>query len=338
VTAKYAIEDITDAASFAALEAEWWSLWQRCPSATPFQSPAWLLPWWRHFGPGSLRTVAIRQGGELVLLAPFYLEDGPLARRLLPVGISLSDYLDILVDPAVPEAVAALVTHLDGLDDWDRLELEELAPGASALALSPAARWSEESFAQSGCPTLLLRPEPLEDLLPRPKLRKIRMSRNRAERRGPWHIRCADGVEETMEGLNLLVALHGARWSMRGEEGVLNNEQVQAFQRATVPRLEAAGLLRIWILEFGEVAAAAVYELVGRDWVAGYLTGFSPEFEFESPGTLLLAHVIEHAAREGYRAFHFLRGQESYKYSWGAADRWNTKRSLIRQDRHHAAA
>ena len=23
---------------------QWWALWDRCPSATPFQSPAWLLP------------------------------------------------------------------------------------------------------------------------------------------------------------------------------------------------------------------------------------------------------------------------------------------------------
>src|SRR3954467_7238622 len=33
---------------------QWWALWDRCPSATPFQSPAWLLPWWRAFQPGGL--------------------------------------------------------------------------------------------------------------------------------------------------------------------------------------------------------------------------------------------------------------------------------------------
>ena len=30
-------------------------LWRRAPAATPFQAPAWLIPWWRHFGNGELR-------------------------------------------------------------------------------------------------------------------------------------------------------------------------------------------------------------------------------------------------------------------------------------------
>src|SRR4051794_35890653 len=36
----------------AALEPAWWALWRRSPAATPFESPAWLMAWWRHFSPG----------------------------------------------------------------------------------------------------------------------------------------------------------------------------------------------------------------------------------------------------------------------------------------------
>ncbi len=38
-----------------ALRREWRLLWQRCPTATPFQSPDWLIPWWRRYGDGRLR-------------------------------------------------------------------------------------------------------------------------------------------------------------------------------------------------------------------------------------------------------------------------------------------
>jgi CelD/BcsL family acetyltransferase involved in cellulose biosynthesis len=69
-----------------------------------------------------------------------------------------------------------------------------------------------------------------------------------------------------------------------------------------------------------------------------YLSGFDPERGHESPGTLLLAHSIETAIAEGATSFHFLRGREAYKYSWGAADRWNCRRSLIRISSHDAAA
>ena len=37
---------VEDEAGLEALAPEWWELWRRCPAATPFQSRAWLLPWW----------------------------------------------------------------------------------------------------------------------------------------------------------------------------------------------------------------------------------------------------------------------------------------------------
>ena len=69
-------EVIRQAEPFAALEAEWWELWRRVAAATPFQSPAWLIPWWRCFHPGELFVVTVRAAGRLVGLAPFYVEDG----------------------------------------------------------------------------------------------------------------------------------------------------------------------------------------------------------------------------------------------------------------------
>jgi hypothetical protein len=47
-----------------------------------------------------------------------------------------------------------------------------------------------------------------------------------------------------------------------------------------------------------------------------------------SPGTLLIAHAIEEVIREGAAIFDFLRGQERYKYFWGAGDAWSFVRRL----------
>src|SRR3954466_11916365 len=105
-------ETIDDMEALAALSPEWWDLWRRV-GATPFQSPAWLVPWWRHFHPGTLFCVTVRDEGRLVGVAPCYVEDGAWGRRILPLGISLSDYLDVLLDPrSEREAGAALVHHL----------------------------------------------------------------------------------------------------------------------------------------------------------------------------------------------------------------------------------
>jgi CelD/BcsL family acetyltransferase involved in cellulose biosynthesis len=40
-----------------------------------------------------------------------------------------------------------------------------------------------------------------------------------------------------------------------------------------------------------------------------YLSGFDPEFRFLSPGTLLLAGLVDEARNEGAIAVDFLRGQ-----------------------------
>ena len=41
-----------------ALFPDWDRLWREDRRATPFQSPRWLLPWWKHVGEGRLRTLA----------------------------------------------------------------------------------------------------------------------------------------------------------------------------------------------------------------------------------------------------------------------------------------
>ena len=106
-------EIIRTAAALEAIEPAWWELWRRARTATPFQSPAWLIPWWRHFAPGELTTAAAWRDSRLIGLAPFYREDGALGRRLLPLGISVSDYPDVLLDDGEAEAAGALVAALD---------------------------------------------------------------------------------------------------------------------------------------------------------------------------------------------------------------------------------
>src|SRR3712207_3081859 len=112
---------VEDAEAFAALAPEWWDLWRRTPAATPFQSPAWLVSWWRHFHPGDLFVLTVRHEKRLVGLAPCYIEHGRLGRRVLPVGISVSDYLDVLLDPAYGAAAGQAI--VDGMartaERWD---------------------------------------------------------------------------------------------------------------------------------------------------------------------------------------------------------------------------
>src|SRR5919205_457262 len=129
MSAGIAWRDISDPDELTALEPQWWTLWRHCATATPFQSPAWLLPWWDAFAPGPLRAIAGWSGARLVALAPFYLGTGTLGRRLLPLGISLSGYQDILVENGEPAILAALADQM-AESCWDACVLTEVRDDA----------------------------------------------------------------------------------------------------------------------------------------------------------------------------------------------------------------
>src|SRR5262249_47071185 len=101
-----------------AVEQAWWLLWERCARRTPFQSPGWLLPWYRAFRPGEPVAFAFWDAGRLVGIAPFYAKRETDGCHLQPFGTAVSDFLDILVEPGsedlVVEAFAAALAAETG--------------------------------------------------------------------------------------------------------------------------------------------------------------------------------------------------------------------------------
>ena len=308
---------LDDEAAIRALTPEWEALWRASPTATPFAHPAWLLAWWAAFGTGAPRVATRRQGGALCGVLPAYVLAEPGGRKLLPIGAGTTDYLDVLGDGAGP-LVAALLERA-GRDGVGRFDLMDVPDGSSVRALAPPAGWRVEWSAGAACPVLRIGDSPGTIL------RKLRMNRNRAERAGGW------AVEEAGPGgLDLLVRLHQARWQGAGEPGVLTDPAVLRCLHLALPALEAAGLLRLQALRVGGVAAAAILALLSPGRIYFYLSGYDAAQAFVSPGTLLLGAMLEQAAAEGRTEAHFLRGQEAYKYAWGAADRVNWNGSFTR--------
>ena len=88
--------------------------------------------------------------------------------------------------------------------------------------------------------------------------------------------------------------------------------------------------LRMYAIRLeGRIVAVFYGFSLGRT-VYYYLSGYDPSMEKLSVGTILVAHAIEQAVRDGAKTFDFLRGAEDYKYAWGAQDRWNKRRRLVR--------
>jgi CelD/BcsL family acetyltransferase involved in cellulose biosynthesis len=304
------------------LAPEWQRLWS-ASRASPFQSPAWLLPWWKHVGEGELASVALRRAdtGRLVGFAPLYIhtDPGSRCRHLFPLGIATTDRLDILALPGWTAAVgSALGPHLaDRGDTWDVFEAPQLADGAALLAVSWPRGFRPEVSEAEPNPVL-----PLPAALPANMAQNVAYYRRRAARAGEVVYERAE-ARSLADTLGTLDRLHARRWAGRQLPGVLREPGVLDWHREAAPHLLAAGLLRLLSLRIAGRAVAVLYLLAdatdvpGRRW-SYYIGGFDPEAASLSPGTLLVAHAIEQAQAEGAAVFDFLRGAEPYKQRWGA--------------------
>ncbi len=305
--------------------------WSSLARSSPFQSPEWLLPWWRQFGTGRPLVATVRADERLVGVLACYVLDAAHA-KLLPIGAGISDYLDALVAPDAPPETGTmlLATVLGGAPGAASCDLIDLPPGAVLLEAAAPPGWHDQVAPTATCPVLTLS-EPrvsLRQAIPSNTHRKLRMNRHRAERNGGWTHHVA-GRDDLLHALEMLERLHGLRWHGRGAPGVFNDSRVGACLRDAARPMLDSDALRLHTLRFGsDIVAACLTLAAGPERLMLYLSGFDPAHAACSPGTILLGEILETAITDGRREIHFLRGGESYKYAWGAEDRFNTVRRL----------
>jgi CelD/BcsL family acetyltransferase involved in cellulose biosynthesis len=326
------IAKITDEASLLGLRAEWEALWQRDSAATPFQWPAWLLAWWRYFGTPDLFVLTARDGGELVAILPLYLFHESGCRKLLPIGVGLSDYIDALGGQAGYVAADLFMAAIAETSGWDECWLPDLAP-EGLLAQAAAVPGVTDRFAPAEpCPILALPGElaGLGEVIPRTRLHQLHRARRRAAAMGGVLFETIT-EEEVDAAMDDLFRLHDWRWQARGAGGLCGDPAVQGFHRAGAAVFSAAGMLRLHRMSIDGAALAVCYGFAAKGSAYAYLSGFDPAHSQLSPGMLIISYAVEQACIEGAARFDFLRGSEGYKYSWGAVDRSKTSRHLSRR-------
>jgi CelD/BcsL family acetyltransferase involved in cellulose biosynthesis len=325
-------EEINSIQGLNSIRKEWSSLWMRCPSSTPFQSPEWLIPWWRHLGYDELFCVALWHGQTLVGLVPLAITNQGTERTVLLLGTGVTDYLDGLWDPAYEEeAIKVFVTHLTAQHfRWDVCDFQELRPSSPLLKdCEILSHFSEEILIQENCPVLSLQ----ESAGKKPLLSRLKDYRyflRKIEKLGRVQFLSPEN-SSLAELLESLFRLHRARWAAKGCFGVLADRPIQFFHAEASVGLLQRGLLRLCGLRLEGRIVAIFYGFADKTRIYFYLGGFDPSLEHLSLGTIMVGHVIEEALHEGVQEFDFLRGQENYKYKWGAVDRPNYRRRIRQQ-------
>jgi CelD/BcsL family acetyltransferase involved in cellulose biosynthesis len=322
------------------LEAEWNALLEHSVTHVPFLRHEYLQIWWQSRGGGEwpqaeLALVTARRDGQLVGIAPLFKADG----RLLLVGsIEISDYLDIIVSPAdLDEFLEELLAFVSGpqLGDWQTLDLYNFIDSSPTLpALEKAAAhqgWGFQTEKLEHSPYIPL-PGDWETYLAgidKKQRHEIRRKMRRTEESGAevrWYF-VSDPARIDAE-IQAFVEL------MQQDE-----DKAAFFARSPsmLPTMfETArcaferGCLSLAFLEINGRKAAGYlcFDYLNRIWV--YNSGLDRSMMEYSPGWVLLGYLLQWANENKRGEFDFMRGNEDYKYRFGAVDRFVVRAALTK--------
>lgn len=308
-----------------ALRPEWTALWRAC-DATPFQHPAWLLPWARVHAPDRVHAATVRRAGALVGVLPVFTWQDTLHLA----GAGPSDYASALFAPGAEAAAGPALVRAAALAralGCAAIDLPQLRPGDPLTDAATPPGWSDCTEPGDICPVApLLGPEGL-DAVPKLWRKKLAYAHRKTARAGAYAVERADAAS-LGEIWSALEVAHAARWLERREAGVLADDLLLRFLREALPELLRDGLLRLYGLRLDGRIVAGLLALHDARRAHGYLTGFQPEHAALGLGAILIGHTLTQARRESLDEMHFLRGQEPYKYTWGAVDTLTYRRVL----------
>ena len=256
-----------------------------------------------------------------------------------------ADYATILAAPAdlpaVAEALAGYLAEPSERRPWDVVDLRRLRcgdPTADALAAAFGAReiaegWTLNVEREDVCPVVTLPAGGDMDALPRDAgqegaPRDPAQGPPRAEAVGEIRL---DDSPDPLADLETFIDLHQKKW---GADGLFPDTPGGAQSRVLFRRLFELhgpdGPLRLTFLSVGGRRIAAGIHFETADGYLYYNAGVDPDARDLSPGVLMIHAYVERALAAGVRRLDFLRGDEPYKYDWGAVDE-PIQRVLVRR-------
>ena len=322
---------------------EWNALLAESATHVPFLRCEYLADWWATRGGGEwpddslLAIITAREDGRLIGIAPFFITSHEDKKKLLLLGsIEISDYLDVICRAEeinrflhgllrfIREQFVA-TGQITGLDLYNIIEdsptLKALEESAKTLDLEMRVRKLQHSPfipLPGNWETYL---ERLEKKQRHEIRRKMRRALEGDARVDLYFTQDEGNLEDDMEDFLELMAQDEAKEDFLSP---MMREQMKSVMRCAFDQ----NCLQLAFLEIGGQKAAAYlsFDFLNRIWV--YNSGIDRRYMEYSPGWVLLGYLLKWANENGRETFDFMRGNEDYKYKFGALDRFVMRVSL----------
>lgn len=315
-----------------ALLTEWALLCDDDPTATVFHTPRFLEAWQDVFGANiPTRVHTFHVDGRLVGVIPDANDvengpSGPLEIRRFQGGIDVTDYLGPVCRPEYrPDVLEAYVAHLAADVDWDEFVGNNLAVGTGVVdglrqAIQSNGLHIVDDDVDGVCPIVDISEgfdAYLASLPGRQRQELLRKSRKLARDLGEISIEEVS-AEHFPDRLDAFIQM--ATDSHLDKAQFFKRPGTTEFFARLGETFASDRTFRLHELHVGGVPAAATLSFVHNGVWGLYNSAYAPNLEAYGPGVVLITFLIEQAAKEQCHTFDLLRGDEAYKYRFGATD------------------
>ncbi|MBE0684993.1 MAG: GNAT family N-acetyltransferase [Anaerolineaceae bacterium] len=318
------------------LEKEWNGLLAESITHVPFLRFDYLRNWWQTRGGGEWPTnarlviISAFDDGHLLGIAPLFQSQHDGKSALLFLGsIEISDYLDFIVHAddlaAFTSGLLFFLSSNPDIPPWDTLDFYNLLDSSPSLShleqAASALGWKFNSTVTNHAPVINL-PGDWEEYLAsldkkqRHELRRKIRRLEEAEVPSRWYfVEDENTLDDEIDHFLALMAQDPEK------EAFLTEEMVTAMA-GTIKSAFTQGYLQLSFLEIdGQKAAAYLnFDYENHLWI--YNSGLDRDFYSFSPGWVLLGYLLRWANENERSNFDFMRGDEDYKYRFGAKDRF----------------
>lgn len=322
------IDCISDIDALEKIKDNWEKIYSRDAKATVFSSYAWMSAWIKK-NKDPWCVLSFKDEAEDTYSA--FLVLGCKGQKIYMGGNRMADYTNFLCLPEIEEiAVKSFAQYILKKMKWLTLEFRDvLDPRLKIFANVFRNNKCDVSIEKDiVCPYIELPPD-WQTYLDKVISKKIRKKIKRCNKKalnGDFRFEYIND-KNYVEQIDIVHSIWEKRWFDNGDNGKRQRKEI--FRSCYLMK-------KLWsvVIYYGQTPVAGnLCFIEGKNkTLSAYISGYEDEYKKYSLGTVTETLAIKYAIENKYEIYDFLRGGESYKYWYGAKNKYNYKLYVERKN------
>ncbi len=314
------IESVRDFGKIEEIKKEWNKILFSSKENNIFLTYEWFSSWWKCFSKGkNLEILLVKENKELVGIAPLMIENGIVK---FIANHEVSDYCDFIVSIQKKEIFyKSILNYFKNYPKLELINIRESSPTLKfLLKFSDKYNFVCKSYEIEKAPYLIL-PSSYEEYLKKLSSKnrhELKRKLRRAELLKDLKIRKINNFNELQSSIKIFIDFH-KNSSPKKSSFWKNN--TYCFFIEICKQFALRKWIELYFLIHKERIISSLLSFTYFSTIYLFNSAYDKNFSQYSPGVYLFNYKIRKAISENKNEIDFLRGEEKYKYNFGAIAR-----------------